>query len=84
MEIEPNQIAIVIDDDPIFRKAAESILTYFKITPLVTDNVKTFFKLSKQKNPDLYLIDLNLGAAGSGLRLTAMSSGMFTLSSRAA
>jgi CheY-like chemotaxis protein len=61
--------ALVIDDDAFFRKAAEAILKYFRITPYVTDNLDEFLYLSIRKNPDIYLIDLHLGEAGSGLTL---------------
>jgi DNA-binding response OmpR family regulator len=53
-------IVLAIDDDPLFQKALESVLTRFGLEVKVTANPKTFLELAHAYECDLYLIDLHL------------------------
>lgn len=56
-------VVLAVEDDPEFLKALQVVLGRFGINVIGTSNVEDFLKAVDQHRPDLYLIDLELGAA---------------------
>ncbi len=59
MRLKPS--ALVIDDDPMFCQALESVLGRFGLNIKTTNDPEVFMDYSEKLTPDLYLVDLQLG-----------------------
>jgi DNA-binding response OmpR family regulator len=53
-------VALVIDDDPMFRAALEAVFPRFGLEVRSTDDPRRFVELSRQLKPDLHVVDLVL------------------------
>jgi DNA-binding response OmpR family regulator len=60
--------ALVLDDDPIFRKMLEVVMSRLGLTVKAVETAEEFWAAKAMLMPDIFLIDLQLGA-GSGLAL---------------
>lgn len=58
MRLKPS--ALVVDDDPLFCKALESVLPRLGLDVKTTVDPERFLELSARHQPDLHLIDLHL------------------------
>jgi FixJ family two-component response regulator len=55
-------VALALDDDELIRKMMERVLDQLGFQPYVVDTVDKFWKVKSEVSPDLYLIDLRIGA----------------------
>ncbi len=65
----PRKKILIIDDDLEIRQAMQTIIPNFGFEPHIATDPKTFIEVAKKENPDLYMIDLQLGQFGNGFNL---------------
>lgn len=68
MRVKP--LALVVDDDPIFRKMMEVVVTQLGFVVRAAETAEEFTMLSAILSPEIYIVDLQLGTE-NGLGLVA-------------
>lgn len=66
MRVKP--LALVVDDDPIFRKMMEVVVTQLGLVVRATDQAEEFGLLATILTPDIFIVDLQIGSV-NGLTL---------------
>jgi len=67
--IRDPEYALIVDDDPLFRKALGFILTKFAIESEIVSDASTFIHRLSQCKPSFLIIDLSLSGGESGFDL---------------
>ncbi|MBY0470419.1 response regulator [bacterium] len=67
MRLKP--IVLSIDDDPVFRKIVNAVLTRLNITSHCVGTADEFYKKAETLKPDLYLIDINVEETNDGFAI---------------